>query len=958
MGAATLTAAGKVLTTIFKAGSPISEISDFWSVFSSIKGILDNHKGISSVIDNAVNKAWGKSGRTNYLGMRPSNSQLIELVIKKYRKESVEIPNNWFRDDEFEKFYNILIDDQSFWNIFMELFQNYENSRQKETLEGIRESTNVIKGDIEKTKLPDWLITYDVELSTNINTAFLQDAHENIIRENKIYRKEESIKAITSWLNTSGVCLIIAPEGRGKTFLSRIIAFDFQEKGIEVYFADCRKADYAFFNKLGKLLFDWNKDKEKNRLLILENIHALSEPAELKKTINNQNQDGNLTNVKFLLNARPTILDFDCFSDWNETISLKPDKNDVEKIVDLYRDNTGREPFSSTEEMDGFIKSNSPSDESDSYGANLRFLNIYLRTWQKHEEIRYVSDVREEHIFNDFIEAYGLDKSIHREPVLSFVSGIFQFDVPLHLKAIKQYLENESVDMAVLGQLVKEGLLIQSRKYYYMPHSVEAYFLFKAICHKLGEEYKERAREFVKYYLEDFILQQHNPRDFENDFRLLVSGLIARKDEYKVGLQYLTQEDVAKIIITKLNPAFVLNFFNTNRFEDPDASVETLMNYYKKNKKWLKTSILGLDPYPLGLVVTTFNNYLNHSIVKDFFKTPKELGVYLEKNDKILFCNQVIKDLCELKNGASYKTVLRDHYTKNKGRLKPLLRELSPTLLTFVFIAFRKHLEYDIVQDVFETPNDLDVYLKNNSLGSLSKTFSGDGKMIAAIRKLGEDYILVLEKYMGGSYPNHYDYFMYSSKNGYGVFQKSIDYYYGTKQPFDVNNIPVNGFYFAGVHWGGMQRFVKVIQKNMNDENRQHSIELVKAIIQKVLDIKGSLSHASAENLSYFYTNIAGVDYETYQQLMENKSVIADIKRRLGTFEFTLGNLYLLSNFYSQPWCKEILDQKIDNADDVQKAVIIEWYDKVIEGVGEKGIDSESLLSHIQQQFYPPDNLL
>lgn len=956
MEAATLTSAGKVLKTIFKA---CSTISDFGSIFSSIKDILDNHQGISSVIDNAVNKAWGKSGRTNYLEMRPSNSQLIELVIKKYRKESVEIPKNWFRDDEFEKFYNILIDDQSFWNIFMELFQNYENSRQKETLDGIRDSTDVIKGDLEKTKLPDWLISYDVELSTNINTAFLQDAHENIIRENKIYRKEESIETITSWLNKSGVCLIIAPEGRGKTFLSRIIAFDFHEKGIEVYFADCRKTDHTFFNKLRKLLFDWNKDKEKSRLLILENIHALSEPAELKKAINNQNQEGNLTNVKFLLNARPTILDFDCFSDWVETISLKPDKNDVEKIVNLYRANTGREPFSSTEEMESFIKYNSPSDESDSYGANLRFLNIYLRTWQKHEEIRYVSDVREEHIFNDFIEAYGLDK-IDREPILSFVSGIFQFDVPLHLKAIKQYLVNQSVDMVILGQLVKEGLLIQSRNYYYMPHSVEAYFLFKAICHKLGEKYKEKTRELVKYYLEDFILKQHNPRGFENDFSLLVSGLIARKDEYKVVLQYLIQEDVATRIIKRLNPGFVIQFFNTQNYDDPSASVKTLMSYYKKNIKWLKPSILGLDPYPLGLVVTIFNNYLNHSIVKDFFKTPKELGDYLDKNDKILFCNSVIKGLCELKNGASYKTVLRDHYTKNKGRIKPLLRELSPTLLTFVFIAFRKHLEYDIVQDVFETPNDLDVYLKNNSLGSLNNTFSGNGKMIAAIRKLGEDYILVLEKYMGGSYPNHYDYFMYSSKNGYGVFQKYINYYYGTKQPFDVNNIAVNGFYFAGVHWGGMQRFVKVIQKNMNYENRQHSIELVKAIIQKVLDIKGSLSHASAENLSYFYTNIAAVDYETYQQLMENEFVIADIKRRLEAFEFTLGNLYLLSNFYSQPWCKKILDQKIDNANDVQKAVIIEWYDKVIKGVkkGEKEIDSNSLLGYIQQEFYPTDNML
>lgn len=624
MEAATLTAAGKVLTTIIKAGSTISEISDFWSVFSSIKDTLDNHKGISSVIDNAVNKAWGKSGRTNYLGMRPSNSQLIELVIKKYRKESFEIPNNWFRDDEFERFYDILIDERSFWNIFMELFQNYENSRQKETLEGIRESTNVIKEDVEKTKLPKWLISYDVELSTNSKTVFLQDAHENLIRENKIYRKKDTIETITNWLDTKGACLIIAPEGRGKTFLSRIIAFDYHENNTMVYFADCRNESKPFYDDIKSLLFNWNNDKDKENLLILENIHACTDLERLKQYIENQIRHEEIaTNIKFLLNARPTIVDYNYFMNWEETIYLQPNENDVQEIVNLYKTVTNRNPFESEEKMMTFIKIISPN-ENDSNGANLRLLSIYLRTWQNNSKIRYVSDVTEEDIYGDFITTYKLDVSLDRDTVLLFISSLFQFDVPVHPKAIKQFLKNEGINFNLLEDLVKEGLLIKSRNLYYLPHSVEAYFLFKAICYKQKENYIDKTEEFVRFFIDDFILKQNKPREFEGDLRLLQSGLFARDEEFRKIIQYITSEDKAMEIITKLNPGFVVPFFHNNH--DSDA-----LKLYKDNIVLFKLSILELSPLGFRIICYYFDKNFQYSIIKDVFENPLDLYNYLHQ---------------------------------------------------------------------------------------------------------------------------------------------------------------------------------------------------------------------------------------------------------------------------------------------------------------------------------------
>ena len=204
----------------------------------------------------------------------------------------------------------------------------------------------------------------------------------------------------------------------------------------------------------------------------------------------------------------------------------------------------------------------------------------------------------------------------------------------------------------------------------------------------------------------------------------------------------------------------------------------------------------------------------------------------------------------------------------------------------------------------------------------------------------------------------------------------------------------------------------------MNVNNKQHSIEVVKAIIQKVLEIKGSLSHASAHDLSLFLTNIAAVDKDLFKNLINERFVIKDIKHRLSsqkyslndlrlfshfydeewfyrdmkkivnrtleslneadekdlstflgnmrymnavfyndlivnetvvgiakkrfeTFSFKEDYLYLFGHFYFQPWCKEILEQKINNADDGQIAIIKEWYDKVMEGLKKRSEEGE-----------------
>ena len=700
-----------------------------------IKTIISDYIMSNKTLDDLLNKAIQKARKdanidSQHLPGKPfdekaQNQELLDLVIKHVNDESIDIPN-WLGND-FYKFYDSLMQNVDFLNFLHQELESHQHvlqiekldeaneilkeirnqiellsqqqSIENEKLDTIDETTKKIKEHVEKPKLPDWLVPYDIELSTNSNTVFLQDAHENLIRENKIYRKKETIETITNWLDSIGFCLSIAPEGRGKTFLSRIIAFDYHNKNTKIYFVDCRKVGKTFYNEINKLLFNWNKDKDSEYLLILENVHALIDDSQtLKKKIEHQtkNQEETRTNIKFLLNARPTIKDYDCFKDWEETINLNPDTKDIKEIVNLYRIIVGREPFESEDSMTGFIKSISPKDD-DSNGANLRLLGIYMRTWQNNKNIVYVSDVTEEDIYNDFIGTYGLNTTLNRDMVLLFISSLFQFDVPVPSKAVRQSLKNQFIESThLLNDLFIEGLLSESGGHYYLPHSVEAYFLFKAICYNKGEDYIEKTDEFARFFIDDFILKQNKPRNYENDFKALFSGLIARKKEFDDTIQYLTSEDEVKEIIVKINPGFVLYFFRNGNFDDSDA----LNEYYTANKIWLKTSILELSPGSLSCI-----DQLSHDVFKDIFKEPKDLKEYFKTNKTIFHSRSVLKAYSDL--GDEYKPVLIDHFKNNLEKLKTAI---NPIQLNFIYRFFYDQLKYNIFKDIFKDPKDLKNY--------------------------------------------------------------------------------------------------------------------------------------------------------------------------------------------------------------------------------------------------------
>lgn len=901
----------------------ISSISLGIDITTIIGGFIKSNKTLNRLLDKAIKKAKRNANiDSQHLPGKPFdekelNNILFDLVIKHAKGETIEIPN-WLGDDFFI-FYEAITQDVDFLEFLHQEIEKYQHSLQNEKLDEVNrilkeirnqiellsqqqlienekldtidETTKEIKEHVEKLKLPDWLVPYEIELSTNSKTAFLQDAHENLIRENKIYRKKDTIETITNWLDSKGICLIIAPEGRGKTFLSRIIAFDYHENDTKVYFVDCRKESMSFCNDMKSLLYDWNIDKNKKYLLVLENVHACSNPELLKQTIENQtkNQEEIRTNIKFLLNARPTIVDYDCFTNWGEIINLHPNENDVLEIVNLYQTVTNRKPFESEKKMMTFIKTISPN-ENDSNGTNLRLLSIYLRTWQNKGSIVYVSDVTEKDIYNDFIDTYGLNKTPNRDTVLLFISSLFQFDVPIPSKAVRQFLISQFIESPnLLNDIVIEGLLPESSNVYYLPHSVEAYFLFMAICYKQKVNYIEKTEEHVKFFVDDFILKQNNPRNYENEFRLLNSGLVARKEEFMEVIQHLRHE--AKTIIMNLNPVFVFSFFRVENHNDCNE-LNTLINYYTENKDWLTSSIRELNPAGLELIYLTFNNHLHYtSIMEDIFKNPDDLRKYLihqfEINNNITSPPRLFRWIRKIIERISPKhaAVLKEFYHRSNNFHKSN---------KYHFVSSEK-VEYKILISNNLVHNKYCVYDKV----SFQQFISDLCRQGLYLDELTWKQLNAFLKKMGDCIDE-------THKENFLQVAKAL-----------VNLIVDNDDGF--------------------------------------LEKPNALERASSTHFSYFLFHLRRVDNNLYNDTISNAKIIKFVKQKLGDLtSITANDLYLFSRFYSQGWCKTKMNNIINKTDKEQLCVIKEWHNKVLKSLKKRGITMEtgSMLEYIHNKFF------
>ena len=1024
-------------------GTLMSIIGGGISITDTIGKVVKAVKSKRS-FDDEIRKALEKVTDDDFQRRRliTLSSDILHFAVRKLNNEKIILPPD-IDENEFNDFYDRMLSNKETCLFLQTQLQNYKIDKLSQKLDDIYAAIKI-----------SGLRSYENVLDVHVKRRFLDEASENLIKEKKLYFNKHYINKVKNCMDDRKDCLIKAPEGRGKTYLSRIIAYEYHhEHRMEVWFLDFKDENdensKISIENLDDQLKAWHEFKEKNYLLVLENVHAYSDVNGLQKKINDW-IDTTDNHIRFLLNARPTDEGLVDFSGWEDTmVELKPNETDINAIIDLYSEEIHRPPFENQEERGSFLKRVYP-EGNNSIGANLRLLNIYLKTWQNHPEKTYISDIDEPTILKDFIKHYKLetvkDDDIN---VLHYISCIYQFDVPLHRDLIPKDSSSS------LLKFKRKGLLRKVNSTYHLPHSVDALYLSKAISLYDDEEnyvyeYLENTKLFVNRFI-NAILANSNPRKFEGEFKLLIQGLIQRKKEFQMLINELADWPMAERIIKNINPGFIIIAFNPQNGHSSQERLE----YYKANLDWLKTFIFEINPSSLNYLCANFKRYLKHNIFEDFFKNPEELNDYLKNNERVFYQNHILEaiggmreeykqtlidyykqnidrlkpyflglgstnlnfiyrsfnrffksdlnvfkdifkdpndlydylrinfklfrqseflkvfggmgeeykqvlidyykqDIDRLKPyslelhpatlvsiyrffksglglnifkdffknpkdlndylrdhenvfynnhileaisdvGEEHKRVLKDYYEQNIDRLKPSFLKLNPINLTFVYKTFKKPLDYNIVKDIFTNPNDFDEYLKNNNHKVLMQY---DG-IIKAIRDLGEEYRLIHKSFM---VRNGYDYFFYSRKRSFCISQYNIDFHWNSKKPYDVSQIKEDDFMFYEVHWEGMGRFVKIISYNMNDDNRNHSINIVKAIIQIVLNSKESLPHASAQNLSLFYASIASVDKNLFENLINEKFVIKDLKYRLSRKKYSLDDLRLFSLFYNEKW--------------------------------------------------------
>lgn len=942
-------AASQTISGIANITTIAEGLLTFWS---SIKGIVENNKSINDIIDKFINKAKQKVRNRDWLDQPIfiSNAEVLENVLLKANNEKLSI-SGVKNIDVFNDIYDEIIYDKEFWEILQDLLTEHRlqiiNNREKD----IHDTSTAIQQKVDEVIAQIKTIVIAIEkanLSIDKLRPYYPFDKELFIYEEenrKLYRDKALIEKIHQNLDSKHVYLIQSSEGRGKTTLCRIIASDYYSQDTKVYFVDL-KSDVEI-DTIRKCCIELDKTKTKT-LLVLENIHASGDLEALVSMINTYKAD-----LRFLLNARPTESDYAMYLKElgeDNIFDLRPLPEYCEGVARcLCKD----KPISEGDLPSFISKKIYSKTNQQNAGANLRLLRIYCSVWNE-GNYGSILDIREHDILEKFKSTYGLRTASRLEKnALLYLSCMYQFDVPLQ----EELLTDEDSD-GLQGFYNKGLCTFFDDNKFYLPHSVDATLLCKAICGY--NQYIRRTTEIAKKYI-NAILASSNPRKFEGDFKLLIRGLIERKDEFRILFNELADWPMAENIIKNIDPGFVIIAFNTHYH-----AIKDIQDFYQNenNKKWLRQSILELPPVPLILIRNFFQNYLHYSIAKDLFVDTNKLEEYLSSHPM--------------------ETKIR---TSFRGKFKKQIKDLGEK-------------QFQIFETYVGAPVDTPAKHSNTLRYQVTK------------ETVSKPYLF--------SY--------YEGKNDYCITQRTIYYYWTTDNPFDIQCLK-NGFRFEQLRWYDMQRFIKIIHFNNNDN------ELCNKIVEKTLHVilqrPKSFSYASSKDLSLFFNNIALINNDIYERLINNNVVVIEIKNRQSSQKYNLddlrlfthfyrkkwfdvdmkiivnrvidslneadekdlstflGNmsymnavfyndlivnetivgiakqrfeaftfredyLYLFGHFYSQDWCKTKMNELIDNADEEQQKVIKAWHDKVMKGLekGGKTLDIGTLWDYINNKFF------
>lgn len=453
---------------------------------------------------------------------------------------------------------------------------------------------------------------------------------EQSIKNKSFFRDELLEGKIKGLLDKQGICVITGSEGRGKSSLSSLIAYDYHEKGWNVYITKEHWNSSNLIEALQRLCDLKRIDKT---LFVLEDVHNLedSDFASLVSTLKEVYITEDNTS-HFLINLRPSGKKENLFKSDDCVVGL--DNTDNLPLIYHLASLINKDP-------ETLMINNTPVLD-DKVTSNRRLLFLYFKQLQNKDS------VTDDDISAEFLTEYT---PLDDNDTLLLLSCLYQFGVPLSKELLS---DNEKAD---LRRYLNKRLCKKEGQYYYLPHSTDAKCLFRAICQEElneGENLDQKRKEVIvvqltRYY--EKIISSTDPFKFESDFRNLFQVL--NSDEYRFAAEVFLSPEKAKTIIKSLYPGFIM-YVLVSYSKKREQAVG--INIYQDTIDSLKTNVEHLDPAVLtwsNISLTKYYHNYSISIVKDLFSDDKVAKRYFESHSDIRYLNNKIKNDIHNLSGAA-----------------------------------------------------------------------------------------------------------------------------------------------------------------------------------------------------------------------------------------------------------------------------------------------------------------
>ena len=451
---------------------------------------------------------------------------------------------------------------------------NEKVGRMKEEQIEISEKTaellDLVKNLIQQTKVKKLVKSYDdvmriedAGINNLLDWPILKDLKSG--KKSEVYNDEDKLTEIDQILTDRKKrrILLNGAGGRGKTVLSRLLAYKKRQDDWNVYFIDVRELDTTDLETLTGDIHHIIKNSENSTLFIFENAHYSDDNTdELVKSADNFVESNKKQNCHFLFNSRDFARDEDInpFSNWKKrgmSLLIHPNNELIENIVNQYI-HANNKKYQLSQEDKEWIKANilpKEDAESTTVGGDLRLLRLYLIAW-RNKDNRRLRELEEQDVIIS-LKKFLLVDELSRDPTLADllgkVSSVFQFDVPFYSRRTnwsdsKDYIKD-------LEQLRSKGKIKYTGKdFYTLTHSLDAYYITKCLASHDNQSHHEYTGNKIVEYIGE--LPDHPANIIIENLVELFRALYNNQQEFEKEVFTYIFSNARKRIIT-----LVLNYY-------------------------------------------------------------------------------------------------------------------------------------------------------------------------------------------------------------------------------------------------------------------------------------------------------------------------------------------------------------------------------------------------------------